>query len=179
MELKVGRAILTAFLINLLAVASAPAEVPAEQQEFRSLDEQVQGLKGEVIGINRELMLLQEKLIYPSSTQMSIFVSFEGGKDISLDSIELKLDSRTVQKHIYSFRELEALRNKGVQRLHTANLGNGKHQIEVDIAGHTGSNNTYRKHATFSITKETGPRLIELKIVGNGSNPSVTLATWK
>lgn len=173
-----GRQLGILFLLSVLA-AGALAEVPPEQQEFRSLDEQVQGLKGEVISINRELMLLQEKLVYPSSTQISVFVSLEGGKDFSLDSIELKLDGRVAEKHLYSFRELEALRNKGVQRLHTANLGNGKHQIEVAIAGHAGSNQSYRKLAVFPIIKETGPRLVEIRVIGSGSSPSIKLDTWK
>lgn len=173
-----GRIFLPFLLLNVLT-ASALAEAPPEQQEFRSLDEQVQGLKGEVISINRELMLLQEKLVYPSNTQMSVFVSLTGGEDFSLDAIELRIDGQLVEKHLYSFRELEALRKKGVQRLHTANVAAGKHQVEVAMAGHAGSNESWNQQAVFAVTKETGPKLIELSVIGGGSKPSIKMTNWK
>ena len=170
---------LAAVLLISLYSIGAGAEAPAEQSEFRSLDEQVQSLKGEVISINRELMLLQEKLVYPSNTQISVFVSLDAGSKFSLDSIELKVDNRTAQKHIYTYRELEALRKKGVQRLHTGNLANGKHQLSVSIAGHTAANSAYEQQANFNITKATGPKLVELKVSSAGGKPSIKLTNWK
>lgn len=170
---------LAAVLLISLYSTGAGAEVPADQGEFRSLDEQVQSLKGEVISINRELMLLQEKLVYPSNTQVSVFVSLDAGSKFSLDSIELKVDNRTAQKHIYTYRELEALRKKGVQRLHTGNLANGKHQLSVSVAGHTATNSAYEQQASFSITKAAGPKLVELRISSSGGKPSIKLTNWK
>jgi hypothetical protein len=53
----------------------------------RSLDEEVQGLKQEVLELNRDLFLLEEELLFPSSTQMSVFVSVDIGGYFDLDSI--------------------------------------------------------------------------------------------
>lgn len=155
------------------------AEASADKKEFRSLDEQVQSLKGEVININRELMLLQEKLVYPSNTEVSVFVSLNAGDKFSLDSIELAVDNKTVQKHIYTFRELEALLKKGVQRLYTGNLANGQHSLSVKIAGHTASNSDYKKSAVFKVTKQSGPKLVEVQVASGGSTPSIRLTNWK
>lgn len=177
--LSVSGRLITFFFIILSCISNANAEMTSDQKEFRSLDEQVQSLKGEVISINRELMLLQEKLIYPSTTQMSVFVSLQANPKFSLDSIELKVDGKTVEKHIYTFRELEALHKKGVQRLYTGNIAVGKHQLAVSIIGHTSSNSAYRKSSTFPLDKAAGPKLVELKVVGNSGKPSIKLATWK
>jgi len=158
---------------------SAFADGSADKQEFRSLDEQVQSLKSEVININRELMLLQEKLVYPSNTEMSVFVSLSADKKFSLDSIALQIDSKPVQKHVYTYHELEAMLDKGVQRLYTGNLANGKHQVSVSITGHTSTNNKYEQNASFTVEKNTGPKLVEIKITSGGGSPSVKLTNWK
>jgi len=159
--------------------ASAFADGSADKQEFRSLDEQVQSLKGEVININRELMLLQEKLVYPSNTEMSVFVSLSADKKFSLDSIALQVDGKPVQKHVYTYHELEAMLDKGVQRLYTGNLANGKHQVSVSISGRTSTNNKYEKSTAFTVEKKSGPKLVELKITSGGGSPSVKLTNWK
>lgn len=157
----------------------AAAELSADKQEFRSLDEQVQSLKGDVININRELMLLQEKLVYPSNTEVSVFVSLQASNKFSLDSVDLLIDNKSVQKHVYTYRELEAMLDKGVQRLYTGNLANGKHQVSVKISGHTSSNNKYEKSAAFTVNKENGPKLVELQVISGGGAPSIKLTNWK
>jgi hypothetical protein len=170
-------------VVSLCAMTAASAQTPgasAQRQEFQSLDEDVQGLKEEALKINHELMLLQEKLVYPSSTEVAVFVSVDGGKKFSLDSVELRIDEKVVTKHVYSYRELEALQQGGVQRLHTANLKTGPHQLAVNIAGKNAGNSGFSQGASFKLSKETGPKLVELKIsAGGGGNPSITLQEWK
>jgi hypothetical protein len=172
--------IVAAMVFSASVYAQNPAGMSPEQQEFRSLDEQVQGLKEDVIKINREMLLLQEKLLYPSSSQVSVFVSLEASNKFSLDAIELKLDNKTVQKHLYTYRELEALRKKGVQRLHTGNLNAGKHQLAVTVRGVTSGNSSYTKTAAFPIAKKNGPALVELRVVSSsGGKPDITLKEWQ
>ncbi len=163
---------------SVYAQKGSPARSP-EQEEFRSLDEQVQGLKEEVIKINREMLLLQEKLLYPSSSQVSVFVSLKSSPKFSLDAIELKLDNQPVQKHIYTFRELEALRKRGVQRLYTGNLTVGKHQLVVTVSGRTSSNSAYTRNASFELVKAVGPKLVELRVKSSGgAKPTIKLKEW-
>jgi len=173
-------------LIALLVITGAVsaeqkrAGTTAQQKEFQSLDEQVQTLKEDVLKINHELMLLQEKLLYPSSTQAAVFVSIEPNPKFSLDSIELRLDKKVVGKHIYTYRELQALQQGGVQRLHTTNLTTGTHQLAVIIAGTAGGNKAFKSNAGFAIKKAAGPKLVELKVVKTGSSkPSIVMKDWK
>lgn len=175
-----GRILIGLLLLTTSAYAqNGSSGRSPEQEEFRSLDEQVQGLKEEVIKINREMLLLQEKLLYPSSSQVSIFVSLKSSPKFSLDAIELKLDSRPIQKHIYTFRELEALRKRGVHRLHTGNLAVGKHQLIVTVSGRTSSNATYTRSASFELEKATGPKLVELQVISSGgAKPTIKIKEW-
>ena len=44
------------------------------RQQMQSLDEQVQEIKSDVLGIAAELNRLEERLLYPSDTQVAVFV---------------------------------------------------------------------------------------------------------
>ena len=43
--------------------------------QMKGLDEQVQEIKSDVLGIAAELNRLEEKLLYPSNTQIAVFVA--------------------------------------------------------------------------------------------------------
>lgn len=164
----------------LLAVLIAfPPTVFAEGSEFQNLDDQVQGAKEEVLQINHELMLLQEKLLHPSSTEVSLFLSLQASGKFSLDSASLSVDGKRVDEHLYTYREVEALRKGGVQRLHTANLTSGAHKVRLTVSGHTDSNSKYSKTRDFTVTKGPGPRLVEFNIVPAAGSPDIKMKVWQ
>ena len=89
------------------------------REQIKGLDEQVQEIKSDVLGIAAELNQLEEKLLYPSNTQVAVFVSLASGETFRLDSVEIQLDGKPVAYHLYTFKELEALKRGGVQRIYT------------------------------------------------------------
>src|SRR6266540_2485977 len=120
--------ILRGFILSIaILILSFPAyaeEVSREQ--IKGQDEQVQEIKGDVLSIAAELNQLEEKLLYPSNTQVAVFVSLVGGETFRLDSVEIQLDGKPVAHHLYSFKELEALQKGGVQRIYTGNVRSGE-----------------------------------------------------
>ena len=61
--------------MTAVAQDSAEADVEAAQREkFRSLDEDVQSLKKEVLDLNRDLFLLEEELLFPANSQVAFFI---------------------------------------------------------------------------------------------------------
>lgn len=147
----------------------------SEREELEAIDEQVQSLKSEVIQIDHELSLLEEKLLYPSTTQVAVFVSSK--TTFALDSVQLILNNEAVSNHIYTFRELEALQKGGVQRLYTGNVGSGSHQISVSIRGRSDGKST-EKTATYTFKKEIEPKFIELQIAGTERQPEISFKDW-
>ena len=129
---------LLAALIIALLTAAASAKEPSKAA-MQSLDEQVQEIKSDVLAIAAELGNLEEKLLYPSNSQVAVFVSLEEGDSLGLDSVQVSIDGELVAHHIYSFKELQALRKGGVQRIYTGNVRTGKHKMEVSIAATTAS----------------------------------------
>lgn len=168
-------------MLGLLALLSSrlgwTEEVSKEQ--IKGLDEQVQEIKTDVLGISAELGRLEEKLLYPSDTQVSLFVSLAKGDKFRLDAVEIKIDGRDVAHHLYSFKELEALQKGGVQRIYTGNVRKGGHNLEVSLIGKSEGGSDYRKTATYTINKDVGPKLVEITVAGPATgNPGIEFKDW-
>jgi hypothetical protein len=147
---------------------------------LRGLDEQVQEIKSDVLNISEELSRLEEKLLYPSGTQVSIFISLAKGDQMRLDAVRLQIDGQPVAHHIYSFKELEALRKGGVQRVYVGNVATGEHQLEVLVDGKLEEGGAdFSRTERFTFRKEVKPRLLGLTLAGprSGSTP-ITLGEW-
>lgn len=163
------------FLLPMLTRAE-----PAAEQAFTALDEDVQALKQEVLALNRDLFLLEEELLFPTNTQVSVFVSLDVGEFFTLDSVELKINDREVSHYLYTEREREALVRGGVQRLYMGNLRNGEHEITAFFTGVGPHGRDYRRGATATITKGLGPSYVELRIVDETGNhqPEFSVREW-
>ena len=150
-----------------------------DQQKMRGLDDQVQEIKSDVLSIGQELNRLEEKLLYPSGTQVSIFITVAKGDLMRLDAVRLQIDGQLVAHHIYSFKELEALRKGGVQRIYIGNVATGAHKLEVVVDGKLEGGADFTRTESFTFSKEVKPRLLGLTLAGprSGNNP-ITLGEW-
>jgi hypothetical protein len=142
------------------------------KEQIKGLDEQVQDIKKDVLAISSELQLLEEKLVYPSNTQLALFVSLKGNGKLRLDAVRLKLDGQDAAHHIYTFKELEALQGGGVQRIHTGNVRTGEHSVEVAVIGKTGDTE-FQQVATYKFKKAVEPKLLEIVIDRSESSAKV------
>jgi hypothetical protein len=134
------------------------------REQIKGLDEQVQEIKGDVLAISAELNQLEEKLLYPSNTQVAVFVSLVGGETFRLDSVEIRLDGKPVAHHIYTFKELEALQKGGVQHIYTGNIRTGEHEIQVRVMGQNPGGADFQKSEHFKVDKDVGPKIVELSL---------------
>ena len=73
-------------------------------QQMKSLDGQVQEIKADVLAIASELNNLEERLLYPSNTQIAVFVSVAPNDSFRLDSVQIEIDGQMATHHIYSFK---------------------------------------------------------------------------
>ena len=157
----------------LLSILPAYAQ-EASREQIKGLDEQVQEIKTDVLSIASELNRLEEKLLYPSDTQIAIFVSVAAGEKFRLDAVDIALDGKPVAHHLYTFKELEALQKGGVQRIHVGNVRTGEHALQVTVIGKTEGGSDFRKDESFTITKNIGPKLVGVVLAGN----EITLKDW-
>lgn len=171
MNLKL-RNILVGLLIWPLLLAAEP--------RTGGLADEVQDLKKQVLELNRDLFLLEEELLFPSNTQVSVFVSMDVGEFFQLDSVTVKIDGKEIADYLYTQREIEALARGGVQRIHIGNLRNGEHELVAFFTGKGPQGGDYRRGATRVIKKGLGPKYVELKIVDQTSNyqPEFEVKEW-
>ncbi len=149
----------------LLLVCPAFAQA-ASREELKGLDEQVQEIKGDILAIAAELARLEEKLLYPSDTQVAVFVSLAAGEKFRLDALEVQLDGQPVARHLYTFKELEALQKGGVQRIHTGNTTGGEHHLKVILIGKSDGGGDLRREQEHRFTKGVGPKIVEVVLAG-------------
>jgi hypothetical protein len=149
------------------------ADANPDQRQMRDLDEQVQQTKSDVLSIAAELNQLEEKLLYPSGTQVAIFVGMAKGDQMRLDAVRVQIDGQLVAHYIYSAKELEALRKGGVQRIYVGNVATGDHQLNVLVDGKLKGGADFNRTEHFTFRKEIKPKAVELTVAGpdSGSAP--------
>jgi len=153
--------------ISLLALCAAAHGQEVSREQIKGLDEQVQEIKSDVLSIAAQLNQLEEKLLYPSNTQVAVFVSLADDERFRLDAVEVRLDGKAVAHHIYTFKELEALQKGGVQRIYTGNIRTGDHSLQVTAVGKTPGGSDFRKTGNFTVTKDVGPEIVEISLASN------------
>jgi len=146
---------------------------------MQGLDEQVQEIKSDVLGIAAELSRLEERLLYPSNTQVAVFVSLADGETFRLDSVQIQIDGQPAANHIYSFKELEALQKGGVQRIYTGNVATGSHRLDVSVAGKTPGGKDFAGSESFTFTKDVEPKLVGITLASQATGgASIQLGGW-
>ena len=158
--------------------------VPVNAQEAESvteLQQNIQDLKKDVLKLNRNLFILEEDLLFPSNTQFSVFLSMDSGQLFTLDAVQLKIDNKIIANHLYTERELDALKRGGIQRLYIGNLASGKHEIIAIYTGKGPNDRDYRLGKTLNIEKGTDPQFIELQIIDDPSKeqPKFNTRIWE
>jgi hypothetical protein len=188
---------LTLVLLTTSALAAEPAAAPnpsassdaapqaaaggAAANETRSLDEQIQTLKKDVVDLNKDLFVLEEELLFPANTQVAVFVSMDVGDFFALDSISLKIDNRDVSNFLYTPRDVTALLKGGVQRLYVGNLKSGEHELVAIFNGKGPHDRDYRRAANVRFEKGVGAKYLELKITDHqrAQQPEFEIKDWE
>jgi hypothetical protein len=163
----------------LLFVASAHAT--GTQPEAKTVDQDVQALKKELVDLNRDLFRLEEELLYPASTQVAVFLSVNLGTFFALDSVQLELDGKEVANYLYTEREVEALHRGGVQKLFLGNLKAGEHELVAVFTGKGPHDRDYRRGTTVKFEKAVGAKYVELRITDREASlqPEFAVRQWE
>lgn len=169
-----------ALAASLLPLAQAASETPAAK-ETASLENRIQDLKADVIGLNRDLLVLEEELLFPASTQVAVFVSMDVGKLFALESVQVRLDDKVVSNYLYTPAEVQALHRGGVQRLYVGNLKTGRHELTAFFTGQGPHERDYKRGATLVIDKGAEPKYVELRIRDSAGKlqPEFDVKVWQ
>jgi hypothetical protein len=154
-------------------------DISSDQQQIRGLDEQIQDIKSDSLRMAAELSQLEEKLLYPSGTQVAIFVEIVKGDTMRLDAVRLQIDGQLAAHYIYSAKELQALHKGGVQRIYVGNVTTGDHKLDVVVDGKLEGGADFSRTGQFTFRKEVKPKLVGLTLAGPSSgNTPIKLGDW-
>jgi len=164
-------------MVSAALTPGAPASAPVAG----TLDGRIQDVKSDVIKLNRDLLVLEEELLFPANTQVALFVSMDVGKMFQLDSVQIKLDDKVVANYLYTALEVEALHRGGVQRVYLGNLRSGKHELVAFFTGKGPHERDYRRGANVKFEKTTEAKYIELRIQDSGGKlqPEFDVKLWQ
>jgi hypothetical protein len=96
-----------------------------------------------------------------------------------LDAVRIQIDGQLVAHHIYSAKELEALRKGGVQRIYVGNVASGEHRLEVLVDGKVDGGADFSRTERFTFRKEVKPKMVGLTLAGPGSGTApIALGEW-
>ncbi len=172
--------LLVAFAGAALALSVQAQDKTAATTNAASLDSRVQDLKADVIKLNRDLLVLEEELLFPASTQVALFVSMDVGKLFELDSVQIKLNDKQVTNYLYTPLEVQALHRGGVQRAYVGNLRSGTHEIVATFTGRGPHERDYKRGTTIKFDKGSEPKYIELRIKDSSGKlqPEFEVKVW-
>lgn len=178
-QLAFASALLLAFAL-LLAVRAGAAEASEATAATRTVDQDVQALKKELVDLNRDLFRLEEELLYPASTQVAVFLSVNVGTFFALDSVQLRLDDKEVANYLYTEREVQALHRGGVQKLYLGNVKAGEHELVAVFVGKGPHERDYRRGTTLKFEKAVGAKYVELRITDRDAalQPEFAVRQW-
>lgn len=149
-------------------------------EEVRKISLDIQKLKLNVIDLNKDLRLMEEKLLFPSSTKYSVFLSLSTGQFFQLEGIKFKLDGKFVATHVYSDKQRQALSRGGVHRLFITNLSEGKHTATAFFTGIGSNGRPYKRAASLDFTKGEGSEYLQIGVSDDGETqePVFQLKQW-
>lgn len=171
-----GRLLALAFLC-LASVALAPTPASAAGAP---LPKDLQGLKGELLNLNRDISQIEKDLLFPS-TETAVVFSLEPASPLRILDAKLLIDDRDVGYHFYTDAELAALGKGGMQRLYTGNVTSGQHNLKVVVTLRGPNGEEQQRTANYSFTKGAQRKVIEVKPVvqASGSQGDIRFREWE
>lgn len=161
--LSIMKRYLLVTLLSLLCVSAFAVDDAPVSPEL--LDDALQQFKKDMLDINKRLLIMEEELLFPANAQLTVFVSLDVGRFLLPDSVTLELDGKPVQSHLYTGKEVEALRRGAIQRVLTTIVKPGEHRLTAVVAGTDGRGRAVRRAATTEFSKDDAQHYLHLRIV--------------
>jgi hypothetical protein len=168
------RSVFLSLVLSLMQTIACAQELNAAPRQ------EVESLKESVLTLNRDLLILEEDLLYPASNQIAVYVSMDLGEYFALDAIKLEINNKLVASELYTDKQTQALFRGGVQRLYVGNLKTGEHEIAAFFTG-KGPHKDYKRGAKLMVNKGQEPIVLELRIIDSTTKlqPLFDIKQWQ
>lgn len=160
----------------LMIVSSASASAGTGD-----VDPSLAQLKSRIADHSARVFALEQELLYPADSRLSVFLTLASRDTLDLDAIEVFVDGKPVVSHLYSEREQNALEEGGVQQLFKDNLANGEHSLKVVITARAGDDRFVRRESVHRFQKRPGNLRMQMSLDAKAPDfePRVSFVDWK
>ncbi len=124
----------------------------------------VSNVKQSVLELNQALYQLEQDLLSPSTTQIAFYVSLRSGEFFEPLGLEIRAGDLPPVHHIYTERQVQALRLGAVHPVASLNIGPGRHQIQALLKGVDQKGQPRELAITQIVEKTAKPLLLEVTI---------------
>ncbi|MBT1451546.1 hypothetical protein KJ365_11705 [Glaciecola sp. XM2] len=158
-------------VLTMLGSLSMTLQVHAQAIDATTNDDQselaqeIETLRQAMVNLNRDLFILEEDLLFPSSTQVAVYLAMDVGEYFALDSVEVSINDETRTQYLYTERQVNALYRGGVQRLYVGNIPQGEHELTAYFIGIGPQGREYKRAVSISFEKTDEPVALELSVV--------------
>ena len=153
--IKLMAALLTATLTTF-SFTSVAEEATSEQQ--------LQALKTDMVDIAADIQLLEQKMFYPDSEQVAVYLKVNSAGTFNVTSTKVFIDGEEVSISTYDEQQSSALNRGGVERLYIGDVDAGPHTITAIFSGVDGTGTATKRALTHSFNKQIEPTVFELSI---------------
>jgi GTP-dependent phosphoenolpyruvate carboxykinase len=119
-------------------------------------------LTSKAVNLISRLQQVEQQLLYPAYTHVSVFLSVAENSQAGLLSVSLEIDDNRVTDHIYNQKETAALNAGGIQRLYTGNVLTGKHRLRVSLKQAREDGGVSTHELEYEFTKDESAEHIEI-----------------
>lgn len=128
------------------------------------VDNNLEDVRKSLLKLKRDLVILEEDLLFPASSQVAVYLSMDLGEFFQLDSVTLKLNGKEVHHHLYTEKQVDALFRGAVQKLYVGNARQGDNRVTAFFTGRGPSGRDFRRATTVEFEKSFEPTYIELAV---------------
>ncbi|MEQ9546496.1 MAG: AraC family transcriptional regulator [Marinobacter sp.] len=145
------------------------------------LDAEISRLKADVASLAADVFALEESILHPADSQVTVFLTLARKDSLTLDSVELYVDDTPVASHLYTDREFGALQQGGVQQVYTGNLPHGDHVLKTVLTARARDDRYVRRESTHRFRKRPGEFRIQMSLDARAPDyePEVSFREWK
>ncbi len=144
------------------------------------LNKDIAAAKKAVIELNQELSQLEQELLSPKGTGVAFYFSLRGGQYFVPLAVEISAQGLTSIHHVYTEKEVDALRMGAVHPVGQSNLGAGKHKINIKVRGVNQQGDPVTLNFEDEVEKSSEPLKLEVSVRDdkNARKANAQLAVW-
>ena len=145
------------------------------------LDSEISRLNDDVETLERDIALLEQDLLFPPLTRLQVYVSVATDTFFDLSSVALFVEGEEKSYHIYTEKEIAALRLGGIQRLWEGNVALGNREVVMEFVGTDEQQQKVVKSLSTEFEKTLQGHALEFSIANKpgSQSPQFSAKNWR